>query len=602
MEDPLAINFKIELPEDLSDVEFSETPKNSSHDMKIKEEPSFSIEIDPSELTSDFNPWSSKNLKDFLCYSCPECDFQCSVEVYFYEHAVKTHVKAKEAFEPSEKEYKQNCTLHEQNEENEWFPKEVPDNSVFQLNYDIPTKLKVNTFDNVSEEVSKLNLTPMYDCHMCEGAAVFENALERADHILDDHKDFYTIMRCPMEDCDKIFYNRKHFDEHQLDSHNWKLFETGPSLVKATIKPNTKVIYKHNGLYHCPFKCGTTYSEMQKLEKHLIYDESKQRLISCMKTQWTKIRNKIDEIDVICDCCGLHYTSKKEFQKHQDLTCQICKKAYNHVHPFHRHMINVHAGYPCAKCDQVYDQLFVLKDHIAVVHDGKSPQDTHICEHCGKAFSNKIGLKNHINAIHGDEVHICSKCGESFASNKSLKAHERGNHEIPKCDICGKIYQKHSDLVRHKRLNHQDKAVRFCDMCQKLFANAGELYVHFCEQHPDTECPAKAGSDFYLCHFCQKVLMSKAALYTHCKLTHKTKIVGKELGKISDAVPTKCPKCDQVLDSFMECVDHYLDNHGHELPSELKRQGNRNRSLYCSLCDFQSRVTKCYVKHKKLHK
>ena len=179
--------------------------------------------------------------------------------------------------------------------------------------------------------------------------------------------------------------------------------------------------------------------------------------------------------------------------------------------------------------------------------------------------------------------------------------HTNENHKKEICDKCGKEFKTSSYLKEHKRLVHQDTSKRFCEICQKMFSNAAELYKHFCDQHPYNECPSRLGVDFYQCFMCQKVLASQAALYTHLKLTHKSKLKGKELTIKCDAVPTKCPKCDFVLDSFMECIDHILDNHGLEIPTELKMQSGRNRNLYCLQCSFESKIVESYVQHRKLH-
>ena len=44
------------------------------------------------------NPWNVSNLKDFLVYQCPECDFQSPKEVPFFSHAFSEHSQAKSYF------------------------------------------------------------------------------------------------------------------------------------------------------------------------------------------------------------------------------------------------------------------------------------------------------------------------------------------------------------------------------------------------------------------------------------------------------------------------------------------------------------------------
>ena len=65
--------------------------------------PVLSIAMDTSEqatsdIKSEINPWASKDLKEFLFYNCPECEYRASFEPDFYDHALSTHPKAKDNY------------------------------------------------------------------------------------------------------------------------------------------------------------------------------------------------------------------------------------------------------------------------------------------------------------------------------------------------------------------------------------------------------------------------------------------------------------------------------------------------------------------------
>ena len=45
---------------------------------------------------SNTNPWLVSNLKEFLWYNCPECEYKAKNEDLFYEHAIKNHFKAQQ--------------------------------------------------------------------------------------------------------------------------------------------------------------------------------------------------------------------------------------------------------------------------------------------------------------------------------------------------------------------------------------------------------------------------------------------------------------------------------------------------------------------------
>ena len=68
--------------------------------------PVLSIAMDTSEqatsdIKSEINPWASKDLKEFLFYNCPECEYRASFEPDFYDHALSTHPNAKDVYEAS---------------------------------------------------------------------------------------------------------------------------------------------------------------------------------------------------------------------------------------------------------------------------------------------------------------------------------------------------------------------------------------------------------------------------------------------------------------------------------------------------------------------
>ena len=72
-------------------------------------DPILSIEMDTTneyantsdDLKSEINPWASKDLKEFLFYNCPECEYRASFEPDFYDHALSTHPNAKDVYEAS---------------------------------------------------------------------------------------------------------------------------------------------------------------------------------------------------------------------------------------------------------------------------------------------------------------------------------------------------------------------------------------------------------------------------------------------------------------------------------------------------------------------
>ena len=537
-------------------------------------DPTFSIhmEEEANDLISDWNPWVSKDLKKFLFYHCPECEFQSPVEDQFYLHAVNNHEKAKEVFEEPECYYEPLLVDFDPskpvNTFTDWYvyPNQPP-NSVHTLTNDNlidSTVLEEKLESVVAEEFSELHMEPLY-----------HNSIERAEKFIEDQNQKMNLV-CPL--CQKNLKSRQLFDLHQATLHNWTLFETKESCVKSDTKKKEVLIYQEKGRFPCPFKCGTSFKNQQTLRSHLIYDPDTKCIKACKGTP--KVQKKFE-----CPSCNKECRSRKILKIH---------------------MKKKHGGLSCHHCGKTYSTIEVLRRHIHKQHGGPPPPQRHsnvICEHCGKSVSSNV-IDRHVDYFHSEGDVICEECGESFQSKFLLASHQTKVHSVMvKCDfpLCRKQFKTQANLDEHKRLAHQDISKRFCEFCRKTFTNGAELFKHFNDAHPEFECPAKLGADFYQCQNCHKILASQAALYTHLKLTHKIRYQGHELLKLCDQVPTKCPECQQISNSYMECVNHYIDNHGPDLHKELKNQGNRDRLLYCLTCDFKTRLAKSYFNHRKLH-
>ena len=278
-------------------------------------------------------------------------------------------------------------------------------------------------------------------------------------------------------------------------------------------------------------------------------------------------------------------------------------------------MVKQHGGFKCEECEESFKRVQHLKEHVAVVHRGEAPTYTEMCEHCGEAFTTQKMLKHHQTLHHSENrkihnisrkastgIFVCEECGEQFSSKTSLTTHLESKCKRNVCSICDKSFSSKSSWLRHKQEKHQEESKRNCEFCQKLFANAAELFKHFRENHPNSECPAEVYTDYFPCYICPNVLGSRESMYLHLKCTHKTILAGNELRKKCDELTkTKCPQCDQLFGSFMDCIDHYLDCHGVQVPDKLKKRNGKDRFLFCRQCSFEHKNITTYSHHRKAH-
>ena len=124
--------------------------------------PVLSIAMDTSEqatsdMKSEINPWASKDLKEFLFYNCPECEYRASFEPDFYDHALSTHPKAKDVYEALD-DVKE---IYVPQNDNGWYVyPDQPPNSVHTLTNDPTIKdsivLEEMYIELIAEEYSDL--------------------------------------------------------------------------------------------------------------------------------------------------------------------------------------------------------------------------------------------------------------------------------------------------------------------------------------------------------------------------------------------------------------------------------------------------------------
>ena len=164
-----------------------------------------------------------------------------------------------------------------------------------------------------------------------------------------------------------------------------------------------------------------------------------------------------------------------------------------------------------------------------------------------------------------------------------------------------KVFRTRKILKGHQEMVHQDPSIRTCQYCQLVCDNKAELYKHYQKKHPYVQCPIKIDGDLVLqCFKCDKILASKTALYTHIKKSHKLKMSLGEVLSNSDVCETQCPDCLIMFSSYIEAVNHYLDNHSdHNLPDTLQRNSRRKLKFNCVKCVKWFKTVETYSEHRK---
>lgn len=282
----------------------------------------------------------------------------------------------------------------------------------------------------------------------------------------------------------------------------------------------------------------------------------------------------------ICDICGQDFRKRNLLSLHLDdhvakeegdFQCEICNRIFSNLRLFRIHK-RIHypqaKSWPCETCGKRYSSKNLLDEHVNT-HIGVRP---YMCtyEGCGKDFASKYTYKAHAKTHEIRERPFeCLQCNKTFLSQQNLNQHERTHLGVKEyvCTQCGKAFGSPHNLEVHN-IVHTGYKPYICRMCGKAFARKAEIRDH--ERTHTGEKP-------YQCEFCGTTFSQRSNLQSHKRATHYN---------------DKRYKCDDCGKGFKR--RRLLDYH-------IKAAHTGERPYKCETCTATFVYPEHFKKHMRIH-
>ncbi|XP_012265939.1 zinc finger protein ZFP2-like isoform X2 [Athalia rosae] len=253
----------------------------------------------------------------------------------------------------------------------------------------------------------------------------------------------------------------------------------------------------------------------------LLCTNDEEKAVGDAKAITAHLKNVHDARLYICDICSMEFRKRNELSIHLDdhvaneegdFQCEVCNRIFSNLRLFRIHK-RVHypqaKSWPCETCGKRYSSRNLLEEHINT-HTGVRP---YACETCGKDFASKYTYKAHVKT---HEVRPrpfeCRQCNKTFLSQQNLNQHERTHNGLKEyvCHQCGKAFGSPHNLEVHN-IVHTGYKPYICRICGKAFARKAEIRDH--ERTHTGEKP-------YQCEFCGATFSQRSNLQSHKRATH----------------------------------------------------------------------------------
>ena len=317
-----------------------------------------------------------------------------------------------------------------------------------------------------------------HKCLICNDKGFFEaRALRNHISVVHEGKKPYNCEICNAG-FDNIMEIKTHLSvAHEISGENLSMYSNS---IRKTLK-NT---------YTCP-ECKEIFETANSRIKHVLMTHPETKIHNCLHCDKAYLTEKALS-DHQRRIHGKESVVKSEFRKNRIQNrkrCPICKEIFESKNLMMSHYTSMHPEartHRCTVCNEQYQTLIGLRQHMFKVHEKKLSIRAKRCPICKEDFESKNIMMNHYTTVHGAKSYHCSICNEQYRTLEGLAEHTFKVHERKVsylgCSFCGKEFASKKDKKNHIVTDHKEKLFE-CTRCDFSHRVLTSLQKHIEQVH-----------------------------------------------------------------------------------------------------------------------